>query len=165
MNKTRKRSLLSFLLCAVLIAAMALSMMGCNEQLKERPNTNHDDSAAGNATIVTTPPTASGDNNKNELGQGATTFTFTVTDKAGTSTTFTIHTDKATVGEALLEHNLIVGEEGADGLYVKTVNGITADYDVDKTYWAFYINGEYASTGVDKTAVTNGATYAFKVES
>ena len=47
---------------------------------------------------------------------------------------------------------------------MKTVNGVTADYDKDGTYWAFYINGEYAMSGVDTTAVEEGATYAFKVE-
>ena len=50
------------------------------------------------------------------------------------------------------------------GLYVKEVNGITADYDVDGTYWAFYINDEYASTGVDSTNITEGDNYSFKVE-
>ena len=49
-------------------------------------------------------------------------------------------------------------------LYVKKVNGITADYDVDQTYWAFYINGEYGMTGVDATDIEAGATYTFKVE-
>jgi len=150
MNKTHNIRVLSFLLCAVLIAAMALGMMGCNEQ----PKTN-----GGETTSTTTATT-----NDNELGQGAVTFTFTVTDKDGNATEFIIHTDKATVGEALMEHGLVQGEEGAYGLYVKTVNGITADYDVDQTYWAFYVNGEYAMTGVDKTAVTDGASYAFKVE-
>lgn len=72
---------------------------------------------------------------------------------------FTLHTDKDTVGAALLEHELIAGEEGQYGLYVKTVNGMTADYDIDKTYWAFYINGEYAMTGVDVTEITDGSTY------
>ena len=56
------------------------------------------------------------------------------------------------------------GEDGQYGLYVKTVNGITADYDVDGTYWAFYINGEYAMSGVDVTDIAAGSTYAFKVE-
>ena len=49
-------------------------------------------------------------------------------------------------------------------MYVKKVNGILADYNIDKTYWAFYINGEYAFSGVDTTPVENGATYSFKVE-
>ena len=48
--------------------------------------------------------------------------------------------------------------------YVKKVNGITADYDADQTYWAFYVNGEYATAGVDSTTIEEGATYSFKVE-
>ena len=48
--------------------------------------------------------------------------------------------------------------------YVKEVNGIIADYDVDGTYWAFYIDGEYASAGVDSTEITEGSIYMFKVE-
>ena len=93
-----------------------------------------------------------------ELGSGAKTVVVEV--KAEDQlVTFTIKTDKDTVGAALLEHGLIAGEEGAYGLYVKQVNGITADYDVDQTYWSFYINGEYAMTGVDTTEITEGATY------
>ena len=93
-----------------------------------------------------------------EFGSGAKTVVVEV--KAEDQlVTFTIKTDKDTVGAALLEHGLIAGEEGAYGLYVKQVNGITADYDVDQTYWSFYINGEYAMTGVDTTEITEGATY------
>ena len=99
-----------------------------------------------------------------EVGEGATQFTFEVVDGEGATTIFTVNTDKATVGEALLDVELIAGEDSEYGLYVKTVNGITADYDVDQTYWAFYIDGEYAMTGVDATEVTGGSTYSFKVE-
>ena len=63
-----------------------------------------------------------------------------------------------------MELDLIAGEDGEFGLYVKKVNGITADYDVDQTYWAFYINGEYAMSGVDKTTIAVGESYMFKVE-
>ena len=63
--------------------------------------------------------------------------------------TFTLNTDKDTVGAALLEHELIAGEESEYGLYVKTVNGMLADYDIDQSYWGFYIDGEYAMSGVD----------------
>ncbi len=75
------------------------------------------------------------------------------------SVTFTVNTNKTTVGEALIEHNLIDGEQGDFGLYIKEVNGITADYEIDKSYWSFYINGEYANTGVDGTEITQGAEY------
>lgn len=76
--------------------------------------------------------------------------------------TFTVNTEKETVGEALLEHKLIAGDESEYGLYVKTVNGILADYDVDKSYWAFYINGEYATSGVDTTPIVEGESYSLE---
>lgn len=91
-------------------------------------------------------------------------FTFIVVDREGQETSFGIATDKETVGEALLDEKLIEGDEGAYGLYVKKVNGIEAVYENDGTYWSFYINGEYAMTGVDTTKVEEGATYTFKVE-
>ena len=56
----------------------------------------------------------------------------------------------------------------ADGAEIgegsKIVNGMTADYDKDGVYWAFYIDGEYAMTGVDATNITDGAQYAFRME-
>ena len=56
----------------------------------------------------------------------------------------------------------------ADGAEIgegsKTVNGMTADYDKDGVYWAFYIDGEYAMTVVDATNITDGAQYAFRME-
>lgn len=98
------------------------------------------------------------------LGEGKMQFLFTVIDKDGAETVFEIHTDKETVGDALLELELIAGEEGEFGIYVKTVNGIAADFDEDGTYWAFYVNGEYAMSGVDTTAIEANTAYIFKVE-
>lgn len=88
------------------------------------------------------------------LGEGATTMTVVVSaeDK---EITFTINTDKSMVAEALLEHNLI---EGADGMYT-VVNGMTADYNVDQTYWAFYENDAYANQGMDTTTIDPAVTY------
>ena len=118
MKMTNTKKLLSFFLCIVLIAAMALLTTACN------------------------------DPNKGD----------------GKETSFDITSSKKTVGEALLDENLIEGDNGAYGLYVKKVNGILAEYETTGTYWAFYINGEYGLTGVDKTDITDGATYTFKVE-
>lgn len=75
------------------------------------------------------------------------------------SVTFTVKTDEETLGAALLEHKLIEGEEGQYGLYVKKVNGITADYDVDRSYWGLFKNGEYCMTGVDTTPIADGEHY------
>lgn len=93
-----------------------------------------------------------------EFGNGAKTLTVTV--KADEeSVVFTVHSDKETVGAALLEHDLIAGEDGAYGLYVKTVNGMYADYDTDGYYWGFYRNGEYMMTGVDSTPFSDGDAF------
>ena len=93
------------------------------------------------------------------LGEGATTFYVTVADVDGTVTKFQINTDAATVGEALVAVELVEGHDTEYGLYVDAVNGITADWDTEKAYWAFYINGEYAVTGVDATEIAAGTTY------
>ena len=93
-----------------------------------------------------------------ELGEGAKVAVVEV--KAGEKEiAFTVKTDENTVGAALFEHNLVDGEKGEYGLYVKSVNGIVADFDVDKSYWAFYINGEYAMSGIDTTEIEKGTTY------
>ena len=93
-----------------------------------------------------------------------TSFTVVTTDLEGNETTHKIKTDAATVGEALIEEGLIAGDPSDYGLYITTVNGITLDWDKDGKYWAFYINGEYAQTGVDTTNVEDGAVYTFKPE-
>ena len=64
----------------------------------------------------------------------------------------------------MFDLGLISGDESEYGLYVKTVNGVTLDYDKDGKYWAFYVDGEYAATGVDSTDIAAGSTYTFKVE-
>ncbi len=92
------------------------------------------------------------------------TFTLSITDGNGKTTVTTVTSDKQTVGEALEEKGIIQGEEGPFGLYIKTVGGITADYDKDKSYWAFYVNGDYAVQGADKTDIVEGTTYGFKIE-
>ena len=98
-----------------------------------------------------------------EFGTGAKTLAVEVI--AGEfSVTFTIHTDKDTVGEALFEHGLIEGEESTYGLYVKRVNGILADYDIDQSYWGFYHNGEMMFVGVDGQTFADGDHYELKYE-
>lgn len=150
MNKKTLRSRLALILVGVLFAAMTLAMTGCG---------NKTTSTETSTEAVSTEEAAA-----NELGEGNTEFAFVCVDADGNETDYTIHTDATTVGDALLALGLIAGDESDYGLYVKTVCGITADYDVDQTYWAFYIDGEYASTGVDSTDVVAGSTYTFKVE-
>ncbi|MBQ8209975.1 MAG: DUF4430 domain-containing protein [Clostridia bacterium] len=156
MQKTDLRKILSSILCIVLIAAMALLTTGCQDT-----NITPDAETSTNEEVSQEPVSAT---DKTVLGEGENSFIFTVIGYDSAESVFEIHTNETTVGQALLKLGLIEGEEGPYGLYVKTVNGITADYDTDGKYWAFYMNGEYAATGVDATEITNGATYSFKVE-
>ncbi len=94
------------------------------------------------------------------LGEGSKTLTVIV-EAFEKKVTFTIATDAATVGEALVEHEILEGEEGPYGLFIKAVNGIQADYDKDQAYWGFFQNGEYMMTGVDLTEFEDGAQYEF----
>ena len=142
MRKTQFKKMLSALLCIVLIAAMALCAAGCNDN-------------------TTSNPVSSG---VTETQKAEKSFTFVVVDTSGKETSFEISSGKATVGEALLDEGLIAGEDGQYGLYVKTVNGITLDFDADGKYWAFYVNDEYGMSGVDATEIVDGNTYSFKAE-
>lgn len=153
MKKTRNlKSFFVLLLCFVLITAIALFTVGCKTN-------NVDESSSSSLTASNT---SSEENVAKVLGEGKTSFSFSVTYKDGKTDYFTINTDKTTVGAALLELNLIAGEDSQYGLYVKTVNGETLDYDTDKMYWAFYENDAYAAAGVDTTEIKAGTTYAFK---
>ncbi|MBE6926391.1 MAG: DUF4430 domain-containing protein [Ruminococcaceae bacterium] len=93
------------------------------------------------------------------LGNGSKTITVTVKDNEGKAVVFTIRTDAKTVGDALIENELIAGDEGAYGMYIKVVNGLRADYDKDHAYWGFNVDGEASMTGVDMTDLVDGGVY------
>jgi len=181
---------LAYVLCLMLFAAMTLSI-GCGKKTDTPVSTETSVSASTEASVAKTEEasvetsveasvettetqetTVESTTEENampvlegcELGEGETQFTFEVTGRDGNTETFTINTSETTVGAALLAVNLIAGDESEYGLYVKTVNGELADWNIDQKYWAFYIDGEYAMTGVDTTEVTAGSTYTFKVE-
>ena len=146
MKKTTLRKILSIILCTMLVAALAMGTMGCGKKVDEPNN--------GPVTME----------NGATLGSGKTSFTFTVVNGEGKEISATIKTDKENVGDALVELGLVSGEDSEYGLMVDTVNGETWKYNETGKYWAFYINGEYATTGVDSTPITEGSTYTLKVE-
>ena len=144
MKNNSMKKLLALVLAFVLTAAAALT--GCSTTPAE---TTGAPEPAGQATV---------------LGEGSKTMDFTVVDKDGVTHLYTIHTDAEMVGQALLELELIDGEEGPYGLYIKSVLGQVLDYETDGMYWGFYVNGEYALTGVDQTPITEGESYLLKAD-
>lgn len=133
MKNVMKSKVVLSVISLMLIVAMAFSFSACGND----GNTNNDDAKVQKS------------------------FVFKVVDLDGSEKSFDIKTDATTVGEALLAEKLIAGEVGDYGLMVDTVNGIKYDYNADGAYWAFYVNGEYAMSGVDTTDIVDGTTYSF----
>ena len=137
-------------LALALILSTALTLLSCSLAEKMPWNKSDEPTYETETKVYDTDTT---------LGEGAKTLTVRIEDPEK-SVTFTIHTNADTVGAALIENRLITGEEGAYGLYIKVANGTVADYDIDQSYWAFYVNGEYAMSGVDTTNIEEGVTYS-----
>jgi len=129
MTKTNTRRVLSAVSLVVLMAVMALSMISCDKK----------DDAPASGTEVT--------------------ITVQVTDDKGEMTPYSITTTETTLRGALEQEELVEGEESEFGLYIKKDCGITADYDVDGSYWALYKNGEYLANSVDAEILEDGAVY------
>lgn len=162
MKMTNAKKSLSFILCIVLIAVMALFTTGCSDN-KETPDENPSEVSSQTQDATVNEETESVAD-AISVGEGQTSFTFTVTHLDGTQKVYNVSTDKAKVGEALVDNGIIAGDEGPYGLYVKTVDGETLDYDKDGKYWAFYVDGAYGATGVDLTDITAGSSYEFRAE-
>ena len=154
------RKTLVCLLLVLLLAAAALT--GCTQNKPastEAPKTEAQTQAAPNTTTAAPADTEAvpADTGKpEELGEGATVFYLDVTDKDNVTSSYAIHTDADTVGAALANLDLIHGD---NGLY-DTVFGKTLDWNADHMYWAFYIDGEYAMTGLDETPIAPEGHYA-----
>lgn len=93
-----------------------------------------------------------------ETSQGAKTYTVTVVHGNNTTKTFTYRTDEEYLGAALEAEGLILSE-GADAGMFHTVDGEKADWNVNKSYWAFYVGEEYAIKGIYDTPVTDGGQF------
>lgn len=100
------------------------------------------------------------------IGEGEKHIYVTATDSVNQELigTFEFYTDAENIGDALSEYGFISGDDGDYGLYVKVVNGVKAEYETDGTYWAFYVNGDLATTGVSSTPVEDEMSYMFQIE-
>ena len=128
------KKIVGFMLCAV----MLICVSGCQKQIENEDLW---------ATAVYSEDTTLGD------GEKELSLEVIAGEK---SVVFTVNSDCETVGEALAEHELVSGDDGPYGLYIKTVNGILADYDINQSYWSFTKAGEYMTTGVDATEFSDG---------
>lgn len=91
-------------------------------------------------------------------------FTLKVVFEDGTEKSCPVVSNCETVGEALLDAGLIEGEESQYGLTVYTVCGVTYNFNEDSAYWALYVDGEYAMSGVDQIKCADVKEVEFRVE-
>lgn len=87
--------------------------------------------------------------------EGEKTITVDVVLADGTTKSYEIKTVAEFLRGALEEKSLVAGTESEFGLYVLTVDGVTAD-EAKQEWWSFTKSGETLTTGIDMTVITDG---------
>ena len=94
--------------------------------------------------------------------EGSKNITIEVVNSKEESKVYELKTDAEYLIEAMEEAEGLTfeGEEGEFGMSIMTVNEETADFNVDASYWAFYVNDEYCNYGVSEQPVEDGDAFA-----
>ena len=94
--------------------------------------------------------------------EGSKAITIEVVDNGQKSVTYDVKTDAEYLRQAMEEAKGLEfsGTESEYGLMVTTVNGVTADYNVNGAYWSFYVNGDYCKYGIDMQPVLDGDAFS-----
>lgn len=96
--------------------------------------------------------------------EGAKAITIEVINSADESTVYELNTDAEYLRQAMDEAEGLTydGTESEYGMMISTVNGEVADYNVDGSYWSFYVNGEYCNYGIDTQPVVDGDAFVIE---
>lgn len=93
--------------------------------------------------------------------EGSKTITVTVIQEGVENKVFTIHTDAEFLRGALEQEKLIEGTESQYGLFVTTVDGVTADESLRQWWCLNDGEGNMLDTGVDSTPIADGDAFQF----
>ena len=101
-----------------------------------------------------------------KAAQGTKAYSLEVVDDSGKVTSYEGKTDAEYLVGLMDELQAsgdftYEGTEGDYGLYINTVNGLTADYDADGAYWSIMVNGEYGMYGASEQPVDDGDSFQF----
>lgn len=104
--------------------------------------------------------------NRPAVKEGSKAIVVQVVDDQGKTTTYHHKTDAFFLMQALdeIEGLIIEGEDSTYGMFIKSVGGLRAVYELDNAYWSVYVNGEYATKGVDTQPVNDGDTFTLQYE-
>lgn len=94
-----------------------------------------------------------------DTAAGSKTITVTVVHGDGSEKVFTYQTDEEFLGPVILGDGLVEGEEGPYGLMINAVDGETASWDANQSYWALFVGEEYATSGADTTPIYDGDAF------
>ena len=97
---------------------------------------------------------------RQEAMEGSKTVTVTVVHSDATQKAFVYKTDLEYLSELVSAEKLAEGVAGTYGLEIRTVDGETASWDENRSYWALYIGEDYATTGADGILLTDGGEYS-----
>lgn len=108
-------------------------------------------------------------NNKPTLQSGTKEVTLEVVDSSGETKSYKVKTNAEFLSGLMdeIQQSTDFSYEGTSseyGLYIDTVNGEKADYNVDQSYWAIYVNGDMGQFGADSQPVENGGVYRLAYE-
>lgn len=102
-----------------------------------------------------------GSQGNSQPAEGSKSYTVEVIHKDGTTKEIQETTDEDYLGQDLETKGIISGDDSQYGLYVTTVDGETADYDKDQSWWKISVNGKDAEVGVDSIPVQDGDVYTW----
>lgn len=94
-----------------------------------------------------------------ETAAGEKNVTVEVVHSDGSRAEFQYRTEREYLGELLQAEGLIQGEDSEFGLFVKTVDGESVDFDRDQSWWKLTCNGTDAETGADSVVLRDGDVY------
>ena len=86
---------------------------------------------------------------------GAKTVTVQVVHGDGTAKDFTLETDEAYLGPALVAGGVVEDNQGPYGLYILVADGETADEGAQE-WWKLTQDGEMINTSADTTPIADG---------
>ena len=100
-----------------------------------------------------------------EAVEGSKNVTILIVHKDGTEKRLEYTTDLEYLAELLLEKELVTGYTSEEyGFTVESVDGVTADWNVDGAYWALYEGEEYATASAAGIVLTDGGVYKLVYE-
>ena len=100
-----------------------------------------------------------------EAVAGSKQITIEIIHKDGTEKKLEYETDLEYLADLLLEKELVTGYASEEyGFTIESVDGVTADWQVDAAYWALYEGEEYATTSAAGIVLTDGGVYKLVYE-